>query len=121
MKYPEIKELATMLRNNPTKEESFLWKYLRKRQLMGKKFLRQHPIIYETCRNEHFFYIPDFYCAEKRLVIEMDGKIHEFSKDHDIKRDEILNEKGIKVLRIQNYELNNIEKVLELIKEKLRD
>ncbi len=112
MKYSEIKEIATKLRNNPTKEENLLWPYLRNRNLMGKKFLRQHPIIHQTVWNEHFFYIPDFYCSELKLAIELDGGIHLKRIEDDKHRDEVLNSLGVEVLRINNEELENIDAVL---------
>lgn len=115
MKYSEIKEIATKLRNNPTKAEELLWQYLRNRRLMGKKFLRQHPIIHQTALNEHFFYIPDFYCSELKLAIELDGGIHLKRIEHDKHRDEVLNSLGVEVLRIRNEELENIEVVLKRI------
>lgn len=115
MKYSEIKEIATKLRNNPTKEEKLLWSYLRNRNLMGKKFLRQHPIIHQTVWNEHFFYIPDFYCSELKLAIELDGGIHLKRIEGDKHRDEVLNSLGIEVLRVKNEELNDVNVVLEKI------
>jgi len=118
MKYAEIKEITRKLRNNPTTEEQILWRYLRRKQLNGKKFLRQHAIIYESVGNEHFFYVPDFYCEKERLAVELDGRIHDFSKRRDNKRDTILGDLGIKVLRIKNEELQNIEDVLIKIRNK---
>ncbi|TAJ14442.1 DUF559 domain-containing protein [Marinilabiliaceae bacterium JC017] len=76
MTYPEIKALAAKLRYNPTPSEILIWRYLQNRRLAGRKFLRQHPIIYQTTGNILAFYIPDFYCAEEKLVVEIDGKIH---------------------------------------------
>jgi very-short-patch-repair endonuclease len=116
MEYKQIKELARKLRNNQTKSEERLWHYIRKKQLNGKQFLRQHPIIYDSNKNEHFFYIPDFYCIENKLAIELDGKIHLKQKEHDLIRDERLTELGIKVIRFKNEELYNIELVIETIK-----
>ena len=119
MKYPEIKQLARNLRNNPTKSESRLWHYIRKKQLNGKQFLRQHPIIYDAVGNEYFFYIPDFYCASCKLAIELDGKIHLKTKERDAIRDERLADMGITVLRFKNEELYKIEDVLNKIKKYL--
>ena len=116
MKYEQIKEITRRLRNNATPEEVKLWRYLRKRQLEGRKFLRQHAIIYESDGNEHFFYVPDFFCYKENLAIELDGKIHLYRKDKDNRRDEILNDLGIKVLRIKNEELTDIDSVLSKIK-----
>jgi very-short-patch-repair endonuclease len=116
MKYEQIKETTRKLRNNATHEEVKLWRYLRKKQLDGRKFLRQHAIIYDSVGDEHFFYVPDFFCYKENLAIEIDGKIHLYRKEKDTRRDEILNELGIKVLRIKNEELANIDEVLLKIK-----
>jgi very-short-patch-repair endonuclease len=113
MKWNEIKEIAVRLRNNPTKSESFLWAEIRNRKLMNRKFLRQHPLIYDTDRNknEFFFFIPDFYCASEKLVIELDGPVHDFQKKKDYNRDLVLSSQDIRTLRIKNDELNDIEAV----------
>jgi len=107
MKYAEMKEITNHLRNNTTPSEVKLWKYLRRKQLAGRRFLRQYAIIYDSHGDEHFFYVPDFYCSKENLAIELDGKIHLYRKEHDRNRDEILNAIGIKVLRFQNEELVN--------------
>ncbi len=120
MKYEQIKEITRKLRNNPTPEEERLWRFLRKRQLEGRKFLRQHAIIYESDGNEHFFYVPDFFCYKENLAIELDGKIHLYRKKEDNRRDEILNQLGIKVLRIKNEELTDTEEVLVKIKKEFK-
>lgn len=116
MKYDQIKQLTRKLRHNATLPEQKLWRYLRRKQLDGRKFLRQHAIIHESIGDEHFFYVPDFYCFQENLAIELDGEIHIYTKERDKSRDEILNDLGIKVLRFKNEELNNIELVLEKIK-----
>ena len=121
MKYAEIKELTNHLRNNATPSEVMLWKYLRKKQLEGRRFLRQYAIIYDSDGDEHFFYVPDFYCFRENLAIELDGKIHLYRKEHDRNRDEILNDLGIKVLRFQNEELVNIDEVIEKIKSEFKN
>ncbi|NPA37921.1 MAG: endonuclease domain-containing protein [Chlorobi bacterium] len=120
MKYPEIKAFATKLRNNPTPAEEKLWQYLRRKQIEGRKFLRQHPIIYQRSGNDFEFYIPDFYCASEKLVIELDGKIHEFRKEKDVFRDSVLRHYGLTVLRIKNEELEEIDNVLNEIKRHFR-
>jgi very-short-patch-repair endonuclease len=120
MKYEQIKEITRRLRHNATPEEVKLWRYLRKRQIEGRKFLRQHAIIYESIGNEHFFYVPDFFCYKENLAVELDGKIHYYRKEEDNRRDEILNQLGINVLRIKNDELIDIDKVLVKIKNKFK-
>ena len=116
MKYEQIKEITQKLRSNTTHEEKVLWKYLRRKQLDDRKFLGQHAIIYDSSGDEHFFYVPDFYCFKENLAIELDGKIHDFTKEKDKRRDGILEEMGIKIIRFKNEELNDIESVLERIK-----
>lgn len=110
-----IKNYARELRKNPTPAENLLWKHLRKRQLLNCKFLRQYPIVYKQRNRRRFFFIADFYCSEKKLVIELDGKIHDFKKNYDYNRDLVLSELQLTTLRIRNEELKNIEKVKEQI------
>ena len=92
MKWEKVKSRASELRNNATPSEVLLWNELRNRKLMGRKFLRQHPVVYDMNhdKNEMFFLVPDFYCASEKLIIELDGKIHEFQKEKDEHRDVIL-------------------------------
>ena len=120
MKYEQIKKITQKLRHNVTPEEKRLWKYLRRKQLDGRKFLRQHAIIYDSVGDEHFFYVPDFYCFKENIAIELDGKIHEFTKEKDNRRDGILKDRGIKVLRFKNEELDNIDGILERIKKEFK-
>ncbi|KOH47153.1 endonuclease domain-containing protein [Sunxiuqinia dokdonensis] len=106
---------ARVLRKNMTPCEKILWTNLRKRKIGGFKFLRQHPIIYQVYNNKPLYFIADFYCAEKKLVIELDGKIHDFQKEEDAARDEIMAGLGLHVLRIRNEELENMKNVLQKI------
>ncbi|WP_198597301.1 endonuclease domain-containing protein [Gracilimonas amylolytica] len=115
--WKSITEIARELRKNPTASEKLLWKHLRKRQLQGYKFLRQKPFVHEQRENRRYFYIADFYCAELNLVIEVDGKIHNFQKEYDYQRDLVLNGLGLRVLRIKNEELVDMDGVLERILE----
>jgi len=119
MHYNEIKALAQKLRNNPTPEEELLWSFIRKDQIHGRRMLRQHPIIYESNKKEHFFFIPDFYCGSKKLAIELDGGVHDSQQERDQHRDEILISMGITVLHITNDELKNMPRVLKKIKKYL--
>ncbi len=113
-----IIEFARELRKNQTPAEKFLWNKLRNRKFEGKKFLRQHPLIYENINDEKFsFFIADFCCAEHKLVIELDGKIHDYQKNYDEQRDFIINEMDIKVLRIKNVEMKELNRVKKKIKE----
>ena len=111
----DIIELSRELRKRMTPEEKNLWKLLRGRQLHGYKFLRQHPIIYKEVQNRIYFFIVDFYCANKNLIIELDGKIHEEQLDYDEFRDDIIKNLGYNIIRIKNDELKEIDQVLNRI------
>lgn len=104
-------EKAKENRNNPTEAEAALWSQLKNKQLDGYKFRQQHLI-------DDF--IVDFVCLSKKLVIEVDGGIHEETKEYDEHRTAILAEKGFKVLRFKNEEvLGDIDAVLEQISNNL--
>jgi tRNA modification GTPase len=106
-----VLENARMLRQTETKAEEFLWQLLRNKQLNGLKFRRQHPVV------EGF--VLDFFCAEYRLGIELDGGIHEEKEQklYDNSRSEELKDRyDIDLIRFDNREvLNNTEQVLRLI------
>lgn len=109
------KQRARILRKRSTKEEKVLWEKLRNRKFHGLKFLRQHPIVYDEINGRVLYFIPDFYCSEKKMIIEIDGKIHDFQKDYDKRREEILKNIGLKILRFKNEEITNITEVLKTI------
>ena len=113
----QIIQLARELRKNQTPAEKIMWKNLRARKFENKKFLRQHPIIFQEYYNTIDFIIADFYCHEHRLILEIDGKIHDYQKEHDEQRDIISKEMEYKVLRIKNEEVfNDLENVKKKIK-----
>ena len=107
---------ARRLRQNMTEAEKLLWLNLRSRRLVSLKFLRQHVLIYQVSQNRPYYFIADFYCAEKKLVIEVDGKIHDFQKEEDQHREEIIKGLGLNVLRIKNEEVEDVHRVLEKIR-----
>ena len=76
MKYKDILAFARLLRKNQTPAEVFFWSQVRNRRLFGKKFKRQFIIHHAKIMREKKYYIADFYCHEKSLVVEIDGKIH---------------------------------------------
>lgn len=87
---------AKELRNGMTKAEACLWKYaLKAGKLKGYGFHRQWPM---------FGYIADFYCAELKLIIEVDGGIHftPAQMEHDARRTELLESEGFQVVRFTN-------------------
>ena len=105
---------AKELRKNMTDFEQRLWYYLRAKRFLGLKFKRQAPI---------GSYIVDFLCKEAKLIIELDGGQH--NEDENIKKDlnrqKYLEDKGFKVLRFWNNEVNeNLEGVLNSILENLQ-
>ncbi|MFO0330992.1 MAG: NTP transferase domain-containing protein [Bacteroidota bacterium] len=114
----KILHIARELRKSQTPTEKLLWANLRNRKLEGYKFLRQHPIPFNYSGEQEQFYIADFYCAEKKLVVEVDGEYHRFNKSQDANRDAALAEMGISTLRIENEEVEDVSKVLKKIKEK---
>jgi very-short-patch-repair endonuclease len=100
---------ARDLRSNMTDAEQILWRCLRRKQIGGFRFRRQHPF-------ERF--VLDFYCCDAKLAIELDGGQHNEPavKDHDEARTALLEKHGIQVIRFWNNEiLLNIEGVLESI------
>ncbi len=99
-----ITELARELRKNQTPSEKLLWESIRKRKLNGLRFVREKPFVHTQYETKRYFYIADFYCAEHKLVIELDGKIHDSQKDYDFQRTEVLKSLGLKILRIKNLE-----------------
>ena len=104
------------LRKSSTKSEQILWDALKNRNFL-KKFRRQNPIFYDITGKETFF-IADFYCHEKKLIIELDGAIHEYRLKEDNERTSILNSLGLTVIRFNNDEVeNDLEEVLNKINE----
>jgi very-short-patch-repair endonuclease len=68
-----------------------MWELLRDRKLMNYKFSRQYPIVISATKGKRIFYIADFFCHALRLIIEIDGPIHEKQKSYDQARDKTLN------------------------------
>src|SRR5690554_716569 len=102
---------ARELRKNQTPAEEILWQLLRNRKLNNLKFRRQHQIGH---------YIVDFYCHEKKLIVELDGAVHDIPErqKHDQKRDKQLNSLGFHILRFPNEKvINDTESVLKQIVE----
>src|SRR5215216_6198007 len=116
-------QTASALRQTMTGEEKLLWQNLKARKFHVYKFRRQHPLAYQKHKDSTGFYIADFYCNEKKLIIELDGKMHEFKdqKEYDVARDKLMNEFGIRTLRIKNEELKNITAVRTKIFAALRN
>lgn len=108
-----IFENAKKLRNNPTHSETILWAYLRQKPF-GFKFRRQHPIS---------IYIADFYCHSLKLIIEVDGNVHEDQGQakKDAERQKHLEAEGISFIRLTNEQIEkHLEKVIETIENTLK-
>ena len=106
-----MRSIARQLRKQPTRSEHILWQAIRKRQLGGLRFLRQHPIGPT---------IVDFYCHEKRLAVEVDGGIHKNRdvKERDLVRQDLIERYDVRFYRCTAQEVEqNLEKVLEGILE----
>ncbi len=96
------------LRKNQTLGESLLWARLRYKKI-GVKFRRQHSV---------GGYVLDFYCSERKLIIEIDGSVHHSieAKEYDAVRDKFFEELGYTTLRFTNTQIeNDPEKVLKTI------
>lgn len=100
-------KLQRVLRKNMTEAEQLLWRHLRRGQMGGSKFRRQHPF---------GDYILDFVCLESRLVIEVDGGHHAERHEQDNFRTVTLEAAGFRVLRFWNHEiLGGLAAVKEVI------
>lgn len=102
-------EFARKLRQDATDPEALLWACLRGRRMNKRKFRRQHPIAP---------YVLDFYCADLKLSIELDGGQHNTTegKQHDKARDTFLRSQGIETLRFTNDEmLRHTDSVMNVI------
>ncbi|WP_246186282.1 DUF559 domain-containing protein [Phnomibacter ginsenosidimutans] len=111
--WPTLLKHAKEMRKEPTVAEKLLWQNLRNRKLDGYKFRRQHPVL---------FFIPDFVCLEKKLIIELDGSVH---RDPDNAKADFfrachLSEHGYGIMRFWNSEIEkNQITVLEKIRNRL--
>lgn len=90
------KQFRKKLRKSATPQEVILWSRLRNSRL-SCKFRRQHSI---------GKYIVDFYCPDKRLIIEIDGSQH-IDSEYDKERDKYLENLGFKVLRFWDNDVNS--------------
>ncbi len=107
----KLKPLVREKRHGPTLAENVLWQRLRRQQMAGFQFRRQHAI-------ERF--IVDFFCATAYLVIEVDGPIHDYTPEEDAARQEYLESLGLRVIRFTNEQvIGELDEVLECIVEAL--
>ncbi|MEP0860619.1 MAG: methionine synthase [Ignavibacterium sp.] len=111
--YQRLNEFAKNHRDNPTKAEMIIWEFIKSKQLEKFKFRRQHII---------GKYIADFVCLDRKLIIEIDGKIHQLpeNKESDEIRTKWLESKGFKVIRFTNDQVltdtqNVLNKIVEIL------
>ena len=107
------KIFAKQLRKDATEEERLVWHELRNRRYRNLKFRRQHVI-------EGF--VVDFFCVELNLAIELDGSIHQMQKEYDEIRQAVIEEKGIRFIRITNEQIkSNMNLLFESIDRLMTD
>jgi len=105
---PALKERARALRRDGNLSEVLLWNQLKRKQLFGLDFDRQKII---------GNYIVDFYCAEKALVIEVDGSSHDDKADYDAVRDAFLEGLGLTVIHLRDSDVkNNLSEVMDFLR-----
>ena len=100
---------ARRLRREMTPPEVALWQYLRLRPA-NLKFRRQHPITIE--------YVADFFCVSARLVVEVDGEVHnsEAAAKRDQTRDEVISKNGVRIVRLNAADvLHNTQEAVTTI------
>ena len=117
MNYKTILSFARELRKNQTPAEKVFWEKVRGRRFMGKKFSRQYVIEHADILGKKFYYIADFYCDEKRLIVEIDGGIHATQVEYDQIREAVLIEMNYQIMRFKNEEVLN---EWGLVEERLR-
>ena len=91
-----VHQAAKQLRRPMTQAEEVLWSALRRNQVLDLHFRRQHPM---------GRFILDFYCASKKLCVELDGPVHDEQRERDEARSAALAYQQIRVIRFRNEEV----------------
>jgi very-short-patch-repair endonuclease/type II restriction/modification system DNA methylase subunit YeeA len=100
--------LAREFRKTPTRSEAILWQALRGKRLDGVKFRRQQNI---------GPFVVDFYASEHRLIVEIDGPIHETQQRQDAERQKLLESLGLRFVRVPAKLVeNDLNAALEMIR-----
>ena len=98
---------ARAMRHEAAPAEQVLWWCLRDRRLNGFKFRRQFAVLN---------YVADFYCAECRLIVELDGDSHDGREKYDSRRTQDITDQGLRVIRFLNTDVfENLDGVLDAI------
>jgi very-short-patch-repair endonuclease len=104
-----LRNVAREFRKEPTASEAVLWRAIRGRALEGRKFRREQPI---------GPFVVDFYCPAERLVVEVDGGVHESQVDKDRARQECLEALGLRFVRLPAAQVaNNLSSALDTIRQ----
>ena len=107
-----VRAKAKAMRAAMTVPEAVVWKMLRPNRLNGWKFARQVPV---------GPYIVDFAARRERLAIEIDGRSHDLTVEHDVRRETYLKDAGYTVLRFTNAEVAaNLDGIARSIDAELR-
>jgi len=113
-----IQNAARNLRNNMTPAEIHLWWYIKDKNI-EQRFMRQKPLyVYTEDSWLDRFIIADFYCHNKKLVIELDGSVHlnPDIQELDKHKEFLLKQHGITVIRFSNHQIfGNIEDIMNQI------
>ncbi len=118
-----ITTFAKHLKHNQTKSENILWSHLKAKQFYGLRFHRQKPLF--AYREENWrdrFFIADCYHHPSKLIIEIDGSIHNRKdiKEYDRLREYLLQEHWYTIIRFTNdMVISNVGEVLKTIKKKI--
>jgi very-short-patch-repair endonuclease len=104
----ELQTAAREMRREPTPAEDALWEALRGRRLDALRFRRQHPV---------GRFVLDFYCPIHKLVVEVDGDVHDTQQERDAERTAVIEAHGYRVVRFRNEEvMQNLPRVLARIR-----
>ena len=107
---PDKLSLAKQLRREMTPAERRLWAAIRRNAIDGFHFRRQQVIE---------GYVVDFYCASAKMAIELDGGVHQDQWEYDESRDKIISSLGVRVLRIPNDAMFEVDAAVEYIRRAL--
>ncbi len=111
----EIIQRCRDLRKGQTEAETIMWKHLRNRAFLDIKFSRQYPVKFFFEKRVNYF-IADFCCQDKKLIIEVDGPMHDQQKEYDKMREDVLRGMGFSIIRFTNSEVEiDIEYVLKCL------
>ena len=104
---PKLKDRARALRKAGNLAEVLLWNQIKGNQLLGLDFDRQKIIGH---------YIVDFYCAQQRVVIEVDGNSHDDKQEYDAQRDAYLMGLGLFVIHVSDNDVkNNLNNIMKML------